>query len=145
MRIIIDADACPVKKEIVCVAKELELAVTMVMDTSHTYEDGYSKVIIVDKARDSADFTIVNLIVKGDIIITQDYGVATMVLAKGCYAMNQDGLIYDKDNIDQLLFQRHLSAKVRRAGGKTTGPKKRDKESNINFKENFKAFCTKYI
>lgn len=145
MKIIVDADACPVKKEIVDIAKEFNLAVIMVMDTSHTFEDGYSDVIIVDKARDSADFTVVNLISKGDIVITQDYGVATMTLARGGYAMNQDGLIYDKDNIDQLLFQRHLSGKVRRAGGKTSGPKKRDKDSNTKFKEDFKAVCMKLI
>lgn len=141
MKIVVDADACPVKKEIVRVAKELKMPVLMFFDNSHVYQDDYSQVITVDQGRDSVDFALVNKIDKQDIAVTQDYGVAAMVLAKGGLAINQDGIKYTKDNIDELLFSRHLSAKIRRSGGKTSGPKKRAKESNQIFEENLRALC----
>lgn len=138
MKILVDADGCPVKSIIVRIAKEYELPVIMFTDTSHIIDDEYSRVIVVGKGYNSADFALINSVDRGDIIVTQDYGVATMVLSKRAYAINQNGLIYTNENMDRLLFQRYLSQKVRRAGGKTSNPKKRKREDNERFERAFK-------
>lgn len=143
MKILIDADACPVKEIAVKEAKKRNLEVIMVCDTSHIINDGYSKTITVDKSADSADIKLVNMTNQGDAVITQDYGVAAMVLSKGAFAINQSGLVYSKDNIDRLLFERHLSAKVRRSGGKHKNQKKRTKQEDIDFAESFKGLLDK--
>lgn len=139
MKILVDADACPVKNIIVKVAKEYNLPVIMLIDTSHIINDGYSEVITVDKSRDSVDFVLVNKVTKGDIVVTQDYGVAAMSLPRGAKVINQNGLIYTNDNIDSLLFDRHISQKVRRAGGRTSGPGKRTKEDDVRFEKAFRS------
>lgn len=133
MNILVDADACPVKQIIVKVAKEKNIHVTMFIDTSHVIDDGYSEVVIVDKARDSVDFALVNKVQKGDVVVTQDYGVAAMALAKGAVAINQNGIIYSDENMNKLLFERHLSQKVRRSGNRVSGPSKRTKEHDEKF------------
>ena len=138
MNILVDADACPVKNIILKIAKEINIPVFMFIDNTHILNDGYSEVIIVDKARDSVDIALINRTKEFDIVVTQDYGVAAMALGKGAYALNQNGLIYDKDNIDQLLFERHLSQKVRRCGGRTTGPRKRVKENDEKFEKSLR-------
>lgn len=93
---------------------------------------------MVDKDRDSVDIALANRLKKGDIVVTQDYGVAAMALPKGAYALNQNGLVYTDQNIDRLLFERHLGQKVRRGGGRTGGPRKRTEEDNQNFEREFR-------
>ncbi len=138
MQILVDADACPVKDVIVRIAKLHNIPVTMLIDTSHELEDGYSTVITVDKARDSVDIALINLVKAGDIVVTQDYGVAAMALGKEAKAVNQNGLVYSDDNIDRLLFERHLGQKVRRAGGRTASIKKRSKSDDEHFERVFR-------
>lgn len=138
MRILVDADACPVKQIILRIAKEYNIPITMFIDTSHMIDDGYSEVVTVEKSRDSVDFALVNRVSKGDIVETQDYGVAAMVLTKGGSALNQNGLIYTADNIDKLLFERHIGKKVRRSGGRTLGPPKRTKDDDIRFERSLR-------
>lgn len=133
MQIFVDADACPVKELIIKVARQNGLAVTMLTDTSHELKDGYSRVITVDKARDSVDIALINLVSAGDIVVTQDYGVAALALGKKARALNQNGLIFSDDNIDRLLFERHLGQKVRRGGGRTANPPKRKREDDESF------------
>lgn len=143
MIIYIDADACPVKSEIVQIASKLDIPVVMLMDVSHIYEDGYSQVIIVDQGKDAVDMALVNKAQKGDIIVTQDYGVATMSLAKGAFAINQNGRIYSEENIDRLLFERHIAQKQRRAKEKGPKHKKRSKNDNSLFLDQFEKLCLK--
>lgn len=138
MKILVDADACPVKKIIVKVAKEYGIPVTMFIDTSHVLDDGYSEVVTVEKSRDSVDIALINRVSKGDIVVTQDYGVAAMALPKGARAIDQNGRIYTDDNINKLLFERHLSQKVRRSGGRTSGPRKRTEEDDALFEKAFR-------
>ncbi|MFQ8599469.1 MAG: YaiI/YqxD family protein [Oscillospiraceae bacterium] len=133
MEIFVDADACPVKAIIVRLAKRRGLPVTMVADTSHRIADGYSRVFTVDKARDSVDIKLINLVHPGDIVITQDYGVAAMALGKRCRALHQNGFLYDEGNIDRLLFERHMGQKARRTGGRTGGAPKRTREDDLQF------------
>lgn len=87
----------------------------------------------MEKGSDSADFKLVNLVEKNDLVVTQDYGLAAMVLAKSGRALNQNGMIYSEKNMDTLLFTRHVAKKVRMAGGRTKGPHKRTKEQNEDF------------
>ena len=143
MKILIDADACPVKEIAVKEAKKRNMEVIMVCDTSHIINDGYSKTVTVDKAADSADIKLVNMAEKGDVVVTQDYGVAAMSLSKGAFAINQSGLVYSQENIDRILFERQLSAKVRRSGGKHKNAKKRTKQEDINFAGNFRELLDK--
>jgi len=133
VQILVDADACPVKEIIVKLAKRYKLPVVMLIDTSHQLNDGYSTIITVDKARDSVDIALINMVKADDIVITQDYGVAAMALGKKAKALNQNGLIYNDNNIDELLFERHLGQKIRRAGGRTTSVRKRTKEDDDKF------------
>ena len=137
LKILVDADACPVKEIIVRIAKARGIPVIMLIDTSHELNDGYSRIIVVDKARDSVDIALINLVKEGDIVVTQDYGVAAMALGKKAKAINQNGLIYQDSNIEQLLFERHLGQKVRRAGGKTNNAKKRTKDDDAHFEAAF--------
>ena len=137
MKIYVDADACPVKSIIVDTAKRYRIDVVMVCDTSHIINDGYSEVITVDKASDSADLALINCVNKGDVVVTQDYGVGCLAISKGAYAINQNGMIYSDDNIDRILFERFLSKKVRNSGGKTKNISKRTKVDDEMFKSVF--------
>jgi len=137
MQILVDADACPVKEIIVRLAKRRSIPVTMLIDTSHELNDGYSTVITVDKQADSVDFALMGLLTRNDIVVTQDYGLAAMVLGKGARAVSQNGLVYSNENIDKLLMERHIGAKVRRGGGRVKGPSKRTKENNDRFEAAF--------
>jgi len=137
MRILVDADACPVKEIIVRLAKERGIPVIMLIDTSHQLYDGYSEIITVDKHADSVDFALMCLLAADDVVVTQDYGLAAMVLGKGARAVNQNGLVYTNGNIDKLLMERHIGQKVRRSGGRTKGPAKRTKDDNERFETVF--------
>lgn len=136
MKVLVDADACPVKEIIVEICKDYNIEVIMFVDTSHLINLDCT-VITLDKGSDSVDIAIANYCSKGDIIVTQDYGVASMVLGAHCYAINQNGLIYSKDNIDRLMFERFLAQKSRRAGLKGVKHRKRAKENDDAFKDSF--------
>lgn len=137
MKILVDADACPVKSEIEKIAKKYGINVCMFIDTSHILKSDYSEIVTVDKAADSVDIALINRTSAGDMVVTQDYGVAAMALGKKAYAINQNGLIYTSENIDRLLFERHIGKKVRRSGGRTGTIKKRNADDNKRFCENF--------
>lgn len=137
MKIIIDADACPVYKEAVEVCKERNIHCILVCDYNHELKSDYAEVVVTDKGKDSADFKVVSMLQKGDLIITQDYGLAALVISKEAHAMHHSGTIYTKENIDKLLFERFLSAKVRRGGGRTGNMKKFTKENKKEFLDKF--------
>ncbi|MCL1873990.1 MAG: YaiI/YqxD family protein [Clostridiales bacterium] len=137
MQILVDADACPVKKIIVYLAKQKNIPVTMLIDTSHELYDGYSKIITVDKQADSVDYALMALLSREDIVVTQDYGLAAMVIGKGARAINQNGLVFTDANMDKLLMERHIGQKIRRGGGRTKGPAKRTKDNDARFEEAF--------
>lgn len=145
MQILVDADACPVKKVIVAIAEEYGLGVVMLIDTSHMLDDGYSRVITVDKARDGVDIALINLAKRGDIVVTQDFGLAALALGKGAFAINQNGLVFSGDNMDKLLFERFLGQKIRRAGGRTTNPGKRGKEDDMRFEAAFRKMVASAV
>ncbi|MCL2153770.1 MAG: YaiI/YqxD family protein [Oscillospiraceae bacterium] len=137
MQILVDADACPVGQIIVRLAKERNIPVTMLIDTSHELSDGYSTVITVDKQADSVDYALMGLLTNEDIVVTQDFGLAAMVIGKGAKAVNQNGLVFTDKNMDRLLLERHIGQKVRRGGGRTKGPAKRSKDDDARFEAAF--------
>jgi uncharacterized protein YaiI (UPF0178 family) len=137
MRILVDADACPVKEIIVRLAKRRKIPVTMLIDTAHELDDGYSEVITVSRQPDSVDYALMNILSRSDIVVTQDFGLAAMVLGKGAKAVSQNGLVYTDDNIDGLLMGRYVGQKIRRGGGRTKGPAKRTKEDDERFEKAF--------
>lgn len=144
MRIFVDADACPVKQEIERDARKYQVPVTMISDTSHQLKSDYSEIITVDKARDSADLALANRMQKGDLVITQDYGVAALALGRGAQALHPDGFEYNADNIDRLLFERHLGQKSRRAGKHTASMKKRTPAQDEAFCHTLKALLERH-
>ena len=133
MRILIDADGCPVVNETIKVAHKFNLESIIFCDTSHNFDEKNIKVIVVSKGIDAVDFAILNNIEKGDIVITQDYGLASLVLSRNSYAINQSGMVYTNENIDELLYSRYISKKMRNSGARIKGPKKRDKSQDIIF------------
>ncbi|MCI6467514.1 MAG: YaiI/YqxD family protein [Faecalicatena sp.] len=145
MRIIVDADACPVTGIVERVAKERDIPVTLVCDTAHIFQSQYSQVVTVEKGADSADFKIVTISEKGDIVVTQDYGVASMCLGKGIYPIHQSGKWYTLQNIDQMMFERHIAKEVRRKSKKNhlKGPRKRTREDDEHFEESLKQLIEK--
>lgn len=145
MKIFVDADACPVINIIEKVAEEYGIEVTLFCDTNHILYSEYSKIKVIGAGTDAVDFALVNSCQKGDIVITQDYGVAVMTLGRGAYAIHQSGKWYTDKNIDGLLMQRHLVKKVRRTSSKhhLKGQRKRNKEDDIIFEKSFRQLIEK--
>ena len=139
MQIFVDADACPVIGIVEKVAKEHSVPVTLLCDTNHVLSSDYSEVIVVGAGADAVDYKLISICHKGDIIVSQDYGVAALALGKGAFAICQSGMLYTQDNIDQMLMERHLNKKVRRSSHKNhmKGPRKRTEEDDVRFAQSF--------
>ena len=139
MQILVDADACPVVSIVERVAKEHNLPVTLLCDTNHVLSSDYSEVIVVGAGADAVDYKLISICHRGDIVVSQDYGVAAMALGKGANAIHQSGKGYTNENIDQMLMERHLNKKARRAYGKNhlKGPRKRTAEDDEHFRASF--------
>lgn len=140
MRILIDADACPVVKITERVAKEKGIPVTLLCDTNHVLQSDYSDVITVGAGADAVDFKLVSICQKGDLVVTQDYGVAAMILGKGAFGIHQSGKWYTNENIDRMLMERHLAKKARNAKTKhhLKGPAKRTAGDDLRFEESLR-------
>lgn len=141
MRVYVDADACPVKNIIIEEALAKSIPVTLVTSISHfsTKEQPSGvETVYVDTGAEAADYRIIKLIKKGEILITQDYGLASLGLGKGCLVLHHTGYRYTSENIDQLLQSRYLSAMVRKSGKRTKGPKPFTEENRKEFRQRFK-------
>ena len=147
MKIYVDADACPVTRIVEKLAKKYEIPCVLLCDTNHVLSSDYSEVVIVGAGVDAVDFKLISLLSKGDICVSQDYGVAAMALGKGCYAIHQSGRWYTNENIDQMLMERHLAKKARRSSKKNhlKGPFKRTSEDDRRFEESFERLIQKAI
>lgn len=143
MKILIDGDGCPVIDIAISVAKKFNIEVVIMCDTSHIFNKEGAKTMVFSKGADSVDFALINYLEKEDIVITQDYGLAAMAMNKASYVINQNGMIYNDENIDRLLYSRHISKKIRKSGGRTKGPKKRTKEDDLNFERTLTEICDK--
>ena len=134
MRILIDGDGCPVVDEAISIAGTFGLECLILCDTSHVFAKQGATTMTFSKGADSVDFALVNMIQKGDVVITQDYGLAAMCLARLARVLSQNGMEYDTYNIDSLLLARHTAKKIRMAGGRLKGPKKRNLAQDEAFK-----------
>ena len=145
MRIFVDADACPVVRQTETVARLHGVPVTLLCDTNHVLRSDYSEVKVIGAGADAVDFALVNLCRAGDVVVTQDYGVAAMALGKRAYALHQDGWQYTDENIDRLLAERHLVKKARRASHKNhlKGPRKRTEADDEKFTESLERLLMK--
>lgn len=133
MKILIDGDGCPVVDLTLSIADEYRLEAWIFCDTAHVINKERAKTVTVAKGADSVDFALLKEVEKGDIVITQDYGLASMVLVKGGQAIRQDGLVYTIDNIDNLLAERHRGRILRKEKVRVKGPGKRMADDNTKF------------
>ena len=139
MKVLIDADACPVVDIALNLCVRFGIECLLLCDTAHAlYREG-AQTLVFDKGADSVDFALANRVCAGDIVVTQDYGLASMCLARKASVIHQDGWLYTVDNIDGLLFQRHAAREFRAAGGRTKGPSKRKPAQNKAFEEAFRS------
>ena len=165
LHIYVDADACPVVRIVEKIAEKYTIPVTLLCDTNHVLQSNYSEVIVVGAGADAVDYKLISICHKGDIVVSQDYGVAAMALGKGAYAIHQSGKWYTNDNIDRMLMERHLNKKARRASGKnhikghtmssghrfcadrsgSGDPKKRTTEDDEHFSESFEKMIRMVI
>lgn len=139
MHIFVDADACPAVGIVENIAKKHNISVTLLCDTNHVLHYDYSEVIVVGAGADAVDYKLISLCHRGDIVVSQDYGVAAMALGKAAYAIHQSGKWYTNENIDQMLMERHLNKKARRSSHKNhiRGPRKRTNEDDERFAQSF--------
>ena len=145
MKIFVDADACPVVDIVEDIATKYNIPVTLLCDTNHVLTSDYSEVIVVGAGADAVDYKLISICHRGDIVVTQDYGVAAMALGKGSFAIHQSGKWYTNENIDQMLMERHLNKKARRASSRNhiKGPRKRTEEDDQSFAEYFEKLLLK--
>ena len=147
MKIYVDADACPVVRIVEKIAEKYQIPVTLLCDTNHVLSSDYSEIIVVGAGADAVDFKLISICRAGDIVVTQDYGVAAMALGKGAYAIRQSGRWYTDENIDRMLMERHIAKKERRSKSKNhlKGPKKRTEEDDVRFLESFEKLVLKVM
>lgn len=128
MRLIIDGDACPDKEMISQIAQKYMIEMYVFIDFAHVLEDDYYHIVRCEVGHDSVDMAIINFAQKGDIVITQDYGLAALLLTKGVQILHISGKVINDDNINLLLSTRYIHAQLRKSGQRTKGPAKRTKE-----------------
>ena len=145
MKILVDADACPVVTIVEEIAEKYGIPVILLCDTNHVLRSEYSEIKIIGAGADAVDFALVGICEKGDLVVTQDYGVAAMIMGKGAYGIHQSGKWYTNENIDQMLIERHLSKKARRSKSKhhIKGPAKRTAEDDRRFRESLEQLIRK--
>ncbi|KAB2954670.1 DUF188 domain-containing protein [Heliorestis acidaminivorans] len=133
MKIVVDADACPkgVLQASIKVAKEYKVALWTIASFNHHIQSDHH--ITVGNASQEADLKILNVTQEGDIVVTQDWGLAAMILGKKGRCISPGGREFQADKIEFLLEERDMKAKFRRSGGRTRGMKKRTKEDDLSF------------
>lgn len=145
MNVLIDADACPVVDIALQLCRQYGICCTLLCDTAHELHRDSATTLVFDKGADSVDFAIANRVNSGDIVITQDYGLASMCLAKCARVLHQDGWEYTDWNISGLLEQRHAARKFRASGGRTKGPAKRTAAQNTAFSQAFERLLQQSV
>ncbi len=134
-RILVDADGCPVVRLAAEIAGREQITCLLFCDTAHVFHLEWVETITVSKGKDSVDFALVNAVREGDIVVTQDYGLAAMCLARRAVPVSQDGMVYHNGNMDGLLWSRYEARQIRNAGGRWKGPSKRRPEQDRMFQE----------
>lgn len=133
MKILVDADACPKSVLQICTRMSQQYVVPVWTVASYNHNIVSDNHVVVGAAAQETDIKIINLTESGDIIITQDWGLAAVILGKEAYCLNPAGWEYCPDKIEFLLEEREVKAKIRRNGGRTKGLKKRTGEDDRKF------------
>jgi uncharacterized protein YaiI (UPF0178 family) len=139
--IIIDGDACPVVNSVIELTQETGIFVTIIRSFSHfstQIDPEHVRTVYVDDGPESVDYKIVQLASSEDIVITQDYGLASLLLNKVRFVMHHKGFLFNDDNIQQLLDQRYINAQIRKQGGRHKGPPPFTKQDRQHFEYQFK-------
>ncbi len=144
MKIIIDADATPKPVLEICKEEAKQFGVELWTVASFNHQIESVNHITVGNGSQEADLKIINISSRGDIVVTQDFGLAAVVLSKGADAISPWGKIYRPETIDFLLEEREIKARFRRGGGRTKGPAKRTNSENIYFRKNFIILLEKH-
>ena len=133
MKLIVDADACPKSVLQICmkVARGYSIQVWTVASFNHNIVSEHH--VVVGNSSQEADIRVMNLAQAGDVAVTQDWGLAAMLLGKGVHCLSPAGREFDPAKIEFLLEEREAKAKFRRGGGRTKGPKKRVTEDDQKF------------
>ena len=142
MKLLIDADACPKSVYRICreMAEKHGVPVWTVASFDHQIESDHH--VIVGDDPQEADYKIINTADPGDVIVTQDWGLAAVVLGKGARALSPSGREFRPEKIDFLLEEREIKAKFRRSGGRTRGPKKRTPEEDQHFEKSLERILS---
>ncbi|HHU63785.1 MAG TPA: YaiI/YqxD family protein [Clostridiales bacterium] len=145
MKIFIDGDGCPVKGLIEDIAKRYAIKVVLVTSIAYFTSRQYKsfEIIMVDNVPQAADMAIINRVKEGDIVVTQDFGLASVVLSKKAMAISFTGRIYETEKMDTMLFQRYLTQKIKRGGGSIKGPPKRTRLDDERFEKNLIKLITR--
>ncbi|MEK4843648.1 YaiI/YqxD family protein [Staphylococcus sp. FSL W8-0271] len=139
-QVIIDGDACPVTNSVVELTQGTSIFVTVVRSFSHfssKVQPDHVNIIYVDDGPDAVDYKNVKITQSEDIVITQDYGLASLLLNKAKVVMHHKGFVFNQNNINTLLEQRHASAQFRKSGGRTKGPSAFTADDIAIFEQNF--------
>lgn len=139
MRVLIDGDGCPVVDIAVSLCRKGQIPCLLFCDTAHEFHREGAETLTFGKGSDSVDYALVNRVQPGDLVITQDYGLASMCLAKQARVLHQDGWEYTGQNIDGLLLQRHVSRQYRLSGGRIKAIPKRTPARNRAFQTAMEA------
>lgn len=139
MKVLVDADSCPVLSSVIRICRRSGTALCILCDTNHILEPEYGELKVIGAGKDAVDMALINMCAPGDVVVTQDYGVAAMVLGKNARCINPSGHVFSPDNIDGLLMDRHIGNKMRHASGKKhlRGPSARTREDDERFERNF--------
>lgn len=142
----VDADACPVsvRHTIERIARIRRIDLVYYIDENHELYPNYGQVQQVGQGHDAVDMALINQVVSGDLVVTQDYGLAALVLARRAEAIHPGGRIFSEENIDRLLLERHLSAKARRAGQRTINPRRRRTADDKSFESQFRLILDRW-
>lgn len=140
-QIIIDGDACPVVSSVIELTQETGIFVTIIRSFSHfstQIDPEHVRTVYVDDGPESVDYKVVQLASSEDIVITQDYGLASLLLNKVKFVMHHKGFLFNDDNIQQLLDQRYINAQIRKQGGRHKGPPPFTRQDRQHFEHQFK-------
>ena len=134
LRILVDADAVPVKQEVFRVALRYEIKVVMVANSPiNIQQEDWLETVVVSGRFDAADDWIVEHVQKNDIVVTGDIPLAARCLKKAARVLDYRGRILTENSIGNLLATRDLMAHLRDIGGNTGGPKVFEKKERSRF------------
>ncbi|MCT2596277.1 YaiI/YqxD family protein [Staphylococcus warneri] len=140
-QIIIDGDACPVVSSVIELTQETGIFVTIIRSFSHfstQIDPEHVRTVYVDDGPESVDYKVVQLASSEDIVITQDFGLASLLLNKVKFVMHHKGFLFNDNNIQQLLDQRYINAQIRKQGGRHKGPPPFTRQDRQHFEHQFK-------